>query len=676
MPPAVKCISEACEEVFRSRAAMEQHFKAEWELDQSHDYCKQCNYMARTWDELTDHKANSPKFHLCCKFCGEEFKALKTRENHIKKAHPVEQDLRCIGCQEHFVRGYALVGHLEFDMCQRIKAAQFKAAVEHKALINKMLDDPDYVRQNEQDIVSTASATAGSTYADTDFDDSTTVGGVSTTAAESSHILDDDDDWSVADSQEGGVRIQPPLVPAVQSPVQQVQNVQNVQRPVEHFPALPSRGNTPTASTTNSGASTPLRRGEGFSALPGRENINPLPRASKAAVATPLRRVEDFPALPGAKKGPMSPPSRAMSQLSMASSTATVQSPWRSSSDAWETSSQVSEVLFKGNAQTTAQRLFKDAVNTPMNEAWRKALAERDLEYDDRLRCNPFLLRFWDPEHPEYDAERFFNNTIGKYICPLKKCEAHFFEPSKMTEHLQGKHIITQVRCPTCLKLFDSCSSMLAHCENPGSECHVARTREYYKVVDLYSGGFLKAVDARRDDITAEDMMDRRDPDNEKKILPGTGLNDGYIKYIATVPHDWAGAGSDTAKQGITIGQSWGECSNAMRRNHGTMNPSVPISNSRRPARTTASIYPELVYNDEEAPGPLQDGTSGGAGKGKDRNKYKPANHLINQNARRDPTGIYVAPEQITQMTRAEMKYDWEAKDEEKKKKKQGEDKE
>lgn len=171
-------------------------------------------------------------------------------------------------------------------------------------------------------------------------------------------------------------------------------------------------------------------------------------------------------------------------------------------------------------------------------------------------------------------------------------------------------------------------------------------------------------------------MMDRRDPDNEKKILPGTGLNDGYIKYIATVPHDWAGAGSDTAKQGITIGQSWGECSNAMRRNHGTMNPSVPISNSRRPARTTASIYPELVYNDEEAPGPLQDGTSGGAGKGKGRNKYKPANHLINQNARRDPTGIYVAPEQITQMTRAEMKYDWEAKDEEKKKKKQGEDKE
>lgn len=88
MPPAVKCISEACEEVFRSRAAMEQHFKAEWELDQSHDYCKQCNYMARTWDELTDHKANSPKFHLCCKFCGEEFKALKTRENHIKKVLP------------------------------------------------------------------------------------------------------------------------------------------------------------------------------------------------------------------------------------------------------------------------------------------------------------------------------------------------------------------------------------------------------------------------------------------------------------------------------------------------------------------------------------------------------------------------------------------------------------
>ncbi|KAK7529535.1 uncharacterized protein J3D65DRAFT_170209 [Phyllosticta citribraziliensis] len=592
--------------VFNSEKALHRH----WAEEDSHDYCKPCKYMANSYDELTDHKANSPKLHICCKFCGQDFKNIRTRDIHVRKMHPVEQDLRCIGCKEHFVRGYALIGHLEFDHCRAIPASQFKSCVEHTALVNKMLEDPDYVKTKEFD-GATALATDGSTYASTDFDDASTIGGGSTVGGRSTgnHILDEDD-CSAVDSQEGGVPIAA-LLPEVKS------QPRKVAHPVDNFPALP-----------------------------GAKNSTPMTWANKAAAP---RRAEDFPPLPGPKSyASVSQLSRATSQMSLNSSTGSERTVLKNGSNAWETSSQSSEVLFKGTgtrpfvavqSSTTSSTLFSGAEKTPLDAKWKQALAERDLEYEDRTRCNPFLLRFWDPEHPQYDPERFFHNTIGKYICPLSKCEAHFFEPSKMTEHLLGKHIITQVRCPTCSKLFNSCSALLAHCENASSECRVAHTRDFWKVVDLFSGGFLGIKDAHRSDITDQDRQDRRD-DYGLRIV-GSGMKSDYIKYIATVPNDWAGAGSATSRQTTTVGRTWDDGSGPPRRFTGTMNPSVPISSSRKFARSTASIYPELVYPEGDEP----NGTSA---------------HMIDPNARRDRTGIYVVPEEYKVMRREDMKYIWE----------------
>ncbi|KAK7530483.1 hypothetical protein IWX49DRAFT_557908 [Phyllosticta citricarpa] len=605
-----RCKYPECHMVFDTEKALHRH----WAAEESHDYCKPCKYMANSFDDMTDHKINSPKLHLCCKFCGMDFRNIKTRDIHVRQMHPVKQDLRCIGCREHFIRGSALVGHLEFDHCRSIKASQFKSCVEHRALVNKMLDDPDYVKTNEIDN-SVAPATAGS-----DFDNASTIGGVSTVGGRSTgtHILDDDD-GSEVDSQEGGVPI-PSLVPEVKSQPPKMTN------PVEDFPALP-----------------------------GRENAAPMTWAKKVASST---RAEHFPSLPGTKSNTsVSQLSTAASRMSLGSSAVGEKSAWKNSSKAWETSSQSSEVLFNGRgmtplvavrSSTTASTLFSGAEQTPMTETWKKALAQRDLEYEDRTRCNPFLLRFWDPQHPEYDPERFFSKTIEKYICPLSKCQAHFFDPSKMTEHLLGKHIITQVRCPTCSKLFNSCSALLAHCENTSSECRVAYTRDFYKVVDLFSGGFLGVEDAHRPDITAADRKDRHGEDGLRVF--GSGMKSDYIKYIATIPNDWAGAGSQTAKKTHTVGRTWDDGTGPRRQFAGTLNPSVPISSSHRPARTTASIYPELVYPEGDEP-------AGG-------------NDPINPNARRDRTGIYVVPESYKIMPRSEMKYKWEREEEEKKRKK------
>ncbi|KKY27809.1 putative c2h2 finger domain [Diplodia seriata] len=136
-----RCPKPDCGATFESDKACRKHCVAE----DDHDYCKKCDYLAKDWDDLTHHKATSPIVHLCCKFCGQDFKSSSGRDRHIKQLHPVDQDIRCIGCDEHFVRAAALIEHLEFDHCSKISAQQFKSNIQHKHMVNKILNDPDAV---------------------------------------------------------------------------------------------------------------------------------------------------------------------------------------------------------------------------------------------------------------------------------------------------------------------------------------------------------------------------------------------------------------------------------------------------------------------------------------------------------------------------------------------------
>lgn len=88
----IKCPKPGCGATFGTDKARKKHCD---ELE-DHDYCKKCDYLAKDWDDLTNHKANSPIVHLCCKFCGQDFKTSSGRDRHIKT---VSSKLEISSCQ-------------------------------------------------------------------------------------------------------------------------------------------------------------------------------------------------------------------------------------------------------------------------------------------------------------------------------------------------------------------------------------------------------------------------------------------------------------------------------------------------------------------------------------------------------------------------------------------------
>ena len=103
---AVKCTYRFCDKVFDT----EQEMKSHKHHDPSHHYCRKCDYDAVEWDDLLDHKVaamapfvigelrhekHKKMKHLCCEFCGEDFKSMGGRMEHRRQ---VSRTSTCASC--------------------------------------------------------------------------------------------------------------------------------------------------------------------------------------------------------------------------------------------------------------------------------------------------------------------------------------------------------------------------------------------------------------------------------------------------------------------------------------------------------------------------------------------------------------------------------------------------
>jgi hypothetical protein len=93
----------------------------------------------------------------------------------------------------------------------------------------------------------------------------------------------------------------------------------------------------------------------------------------------------------------------------------------------------------------------------------------------------------------------------------------------ELEKHIEDQHKIDRIRCPSCLKLFKTYTSLIAHCESTSSSCRLAKSDKFGQIVDEFSGGFLTAKKVAR-------------PDNDKEI-DGTTIS--YAKFEATTPADF-----------------------------------------------------------------------------------------------------------------------------------------
>ncbi|OJD30464.1 c2h2 finger domain [Diplodia corticola] len=521
----VKCPKPGCGQTFTSDKARMRHCNA----DDDHDYCKKCDYLAKDWDDLTHHKATSPIVHLCCKFCGQDFKSASGRDRHIRQLHPVDQDIRCIGCNEHFVRAAALIEHLEFDHCSKISAQQFKSNIQHKHMVNKLLSDPDVMTSKVFDF---------------QVNDTDTSGGIS--LSESASLLDEEEKANPLESFQPGGSVIKPLEPRAQP------RGPHAPRVGERWPALPSQ------DTGRASGPTDLSSSMGRMSISGSSGGARLPSCGVPSLKAPSLSPSDSTARPStSEKGPTD-----------------------LASQVW-TKPRASETLFAG------------AQKTPLTHEWDAALKARELEYESANSTNMLMQRYWDPTHKDYNPERFYNPVIEMYACPFPQCDDNFQEPFMLEEHINTIHGISQQRCPQCLKLFRSTTALVAHCEAPTSECGISRSDRFGQAIDQFSGGFLGAKDAQRPDFTLADRQDRYVDKKHDKKERGSGYKIGMIKYESTLPLDWPreGFGNNTqigrSWDEVSRGSSRGP------HIQDNMNLAVPLSKSRKVYHSTANIYPQ-----------------------------------------------------------------------------------
>lgn len=178
----------------------------------------------------------------------------------------------------------------------------------------------------------------------------------------------------------------------------------------------------------------------------------------------------------------------------------------------------------------TSKSLFPHATSTPITTAWATHLENTRDEEAHADRNNMLRLRFWHPEHEDYDPDRLYNPLIERYCCPFPFCGETCKQNMDLSRHITSIHRITEFRCPSCLRLFKSATALVAHCETASARCRISGTRKFGQAIDEFSGGFLEVKGKKRPDVNRFD----------------DGFDLGYNKYDASTPVDW-----DRSEEGL-----------------------------------------------------------------------------------------------------------------------------
>ena len=109
-------------------------------------------------------------------------------------------------------------------------------------------------------------------------------------------------------------------------------------------------------------------------------------------------------------------------------------------------------------------------------------------------QTNLFHSYWWDSSSATYDPKIFYHVLLEAYRCPFPECnEISFRDPIQLNIHLRNYHTLPPIKCPLCTKKFDKVHQLISHFEasERGSNCKIAKSRDYRFVLDEVTGGFL-----------------------------------------------------------------------------------------------------------------------------------------------------------------------------------------
>lgn len=315
--------------------------------------------------------------------------------------HPVDQQLPCVGCGEIFVRAAALMHHLENGRCKKIQRDDFIGFVQHKNVITRLLKNPELI-----------ASTMAKDWKDADKDNSTG-GGVSLQGP----LIQEEPEETPRQLQErlgragaGPWDVDIPTVESIQGlmdardenelglpshqvmlPLKAAYNRNSQMDSEDQFSSLGARNNA-------------LRREENDTMKGLRANL-----ISVSVSSNSLARDKGKEREKATTTTLRSPP--AFASLNELDTRSVATTPATETPKAW------------GNGATTASSLFSDTKPTPVTADWDAAVKAHDEHSELDKRKNMFHNRFWDPADAGWDAERFFNPIIERYMCPFPQCE-------------------------------------------------------------------------------------------------------------------------------------------------------------------------------------------------------------------------------------------------------------
>ncbi|KAF4553790.1 Hypothetical protein D9617_6g095230 [Elsinoe fawcettii] len=413
--------------------------------------------------------------HLCCEYCGEDFKSMEGRMDHRREAHQAEQYIECQGCGPEFdeetqqiisatcgrifLRPSHLIEHYEKGKCPYITADEFQAERQHKHIIKQILDDPDVF----SGIIGASKAMLHNNEwdEDSDINDKSSSGGVG--------ILDDDSSSAEAKAYET-------LVPRLE---QQNLMDQDVNDPIDPSKVPRLRYRSLSASTPTEGTVTRsmFRRvlqvptsshevdaelGVDTAAIPEDDNESMDGSECSAETIRDKQNDED------------NAPSRA---LSIAASN-----------------------------QASLSSYISNITTNPVSIDWAAVARTRELnaslarDTSTLNSSNLFTARWYDPNSPSYNPDLFWHTILELYKCPFASCGAEFSDQSDMETHLRYTHVISRNKCPTCYKEFTTVAGLVRHFEASvrGSRCWISGTKKFAETLAEVTGGFLDVLDVGR----------------------------------------------------------------------------------------------------------------------------------------------------------------------------------
>lgn len=198
------------------------------------------------------------------------------------------------------------------------------------------------------------------------------------------------------------------------------------------------------------------------------------------------------------------------------------------------------------DGKSVSRTLFPNAKATPAPKEFSVAMHDEQMERAHGI--NIMKTRFWDPLSSDWNPERFYDSAVNKYNCPFL-CERTLATPADLNKHINSEHRLTRMKCPRCLKYFQSATALIAHCESRGARCEINKVDSFSVFLDRMSGGFLGVVEKVRPDHLNNPtvMLTDAATGRVERYRPPVA---SYLQYTVTKPPDW----KEPARAGVQIG--------------------------------------------------------------------------------------------------------------------------